>query len=95
MKGRRDPGCDWTWEIGLAILSARRPLYERLSVFCGLPHPHIYWRSYETLGAFMGVSREAVRLIERKALRKIRCALYRDKHLAAELLSEYGKNAAI
>jgi len=96
VKGRRDKDCDWPPELGLAILEARRPLYEQLSHLVGLPEPHLLWRNYNTLAAFMGMSYEAVRQIESKALRKLRIVfLYRQNELTEELrdaLRGYGRN---
>ena len=86
MQGKRDPDCDWSPELGLAILEARRALYEHLSQVVGIPQPQIYWRSHEAIGAFMGVSRTMVQLIERKALRKLRIAfVFRQNELTEEL----------
>lgn len=96
MKGKRDPEADWDWRLGLAILSARRDLYVRLSHEVGIPHPERFWRSHEALGAFMGLSDARVQQIERKALRKLRIIfIYRRHELKGELqdaLEGYGRN---
>ena len=85
-KGKRDPDCDYDPLLGLAILEARRPLYELLSARVGIPQPHMFWRSHEAIGAFMGVSDARVQQIEQKALRKLRIALlYRRHELSDEL----------
>ena len=86
MKGKRAKDCDWNPLLGLAILEARRPLYERLSGLVGIPQPHVYWRSQAVIAAFMGMSNVAVQHIERKALRKLRVVfIYRQNELTHEL----------
>ena len=85
-KGKRDPDCDWDPLLGLAILEARRALYEQLSLAVGIPHPQRYWRSHEAIGAFMGISDARVQQIECKALRKLRIIfIYRQHELNGEL----------
>ena len=87
MKGRRDPEADWDPMLGLAILEAQRPLYERLSHLVGIPQPEVFWRTQEALGAFMGISDVAVQHIERKALRKLRIIfIHRQHELSEDLL---------
>lgn len=95
MKGKRDPKCDWPAELGLAILQARTPLYERFSHLTGLTDPR-FWRSHQAIGAFMGLSYVAVQHIERRALRKLRIKLlYGTDEFSAELreaFKEYSEN---
>lgn len=88
MKGRRDPDCDWDPMLGLAILEARRSLYEHLSQAVGIPKPQKYWRSHEAIGAFMGLSDTAVQHIERKALRKLRIIFIYRRHQLTEDLQD-------
>lgn len=86
MKGHRDPDVDWEPELGLAILEARRDLYERLSILVGIPQPERFWRSHEAIGAFMGISDARVQQIEQKALRRLRIHMvYRRSGINDEL----------
>lgn len=87
MRGRKDPNCDWDPMLGLAILKSRTKLYQSFGL-----EP----RALETMAAFMGVSREAVRLEIEKIMRKLRIriranlsTLGYDLH---EGLKAYGKN---
>ena len=99
MNGRRHPDCDWDPLLGIAILEARRALYEDLSQEVGIPQPKVFWRSHDAIGAFMGLSGTAVQHIERIALRKLRVALiYRENVLGGELLEalrSYGRTKSL
>ena len=58
----------WNPDLGLAILAATSKPPHNLS----------------EIAAYMGVSRQRVEQIEKRALRKLRACLYQDKRLATE-----------
>ena len=61
--------------ITLSLLEV--PAFRRKA---GLP-PRCGGDTLETLGRILGVSREAIRLIERRAMHKLRAAAYADPEL--------------
>jgi len=67
-------------DLGLALLSTKE---WGMPFGCG--------RTLETISAFCGCSRQAIERIEKKAMRKVRAALYRDPALEKELKQMFGK----
>ena len=56
----------------------------------GLP-PRCGGDTLETLGRILGVSREAIRLIERRAMHKLRAAAYADPELRHAITHLFNK----
>ena len=69
MKGQLTKGADL--DLGLAISGATLPPGCR--------------RTNEEIAAYCGCSRQNISVIEHRALKKLRLALYRDKDLGKEL----------
>jgi hypothetical protein len=77
LNGRRD---HTHIDLGLAILCSKEG-WERY----GSRH------TLDMIASFCGCSRQAIDRIEKKAMRKIRASLYRDKSLEADLKQMFGK----